>query len=384
MTDEAAMPLAGGGPQRIPTRTPGPVLALDLGGTQIRAGAVAPGGRLLSRTGASTPLAGGPEAVLAIGRRLLEEARDRLPRRDREALVGLGISAPGPLDLAAGSLVDPPNLGAAFHGMSVRDPLGEATGLAAFIERDTHVAALGEGAFGAARGVEDYIYLTVSTGIGGAVVTGGRLLGGPDGVAGELGHMPVDVDGPLCGCGARGHLEAISSGSGIARAATEAVAQARAGGPGTELLTVARRLDPEPLQAVHVAVAEEAGDAVAAAIMERARTAFAAAIVGMVDIFDPTRIIVGGGVAQNQGERWLQPAREAVAATAFRIPARRVRIVPPDLGEDVSLIGAVPLVAAGLARAGLEPAPANEPDESGAPGLTSTTSALRADALPAA
>ena len=108
---------------------------------------------------------------------------------------------------------------------------------------DVHAAALAEGRFGAARGLTDYVYMTVSTGIGGAVVSGGRLMRGPDGVAGELGHLTIDMNGPLCGCGARGHLEALASGTGIARAA--------------------RELGLGDLDAAAVAAAEQRGDATA-------------------------------------------------------------------------------------------------------------------------
>jgi glucokinase len=348
MTDEAAMPLAGAGPHRVPATPPGPVLALDLGASQVRAAVVDPHGRLLQRLSRPTPVADGPAAVVSACAHLLQAARARLPRGQQSNLVGLGISAVGPLDPRSGVLIEPPNLDERFRDVPLAKPLEEALQLPAFMERDTHVAALAEGAFGAARGIDDFIYLTVSTGIGGAVVTGGRLMTGPDGVAGELGHLPVEMDGPPCGCGARGHLEAISSGTGIARAAAEAVEAGAAG----ELATIATRIAPDRLAAVHVAVAEETGDAAAAAIMDRARRAFAAAIVGMVDVFNPERIIVGGGIALNQGDRWLDPARDAIARTAFRIPARRVLLVPAACGEDVSLVGAAPLVAAGLARAG--------------------------------
>ena len=138
------------------------------------------------------------------------------------APIALGISAPGPLDPIEGVLIDPPNLDRRLWGFALAPTLGEELGLPAYLERDTQVAALAEGDFGAARGVADYVYLTVSTGIGGGVVIDGRLLRGPDG-AGRRARSPGGrLDGPLCGCGARGHLEAISSGTGIARAAREA------------------------------------------------------------------------------------------------------------------------------------------------------------------
>jgi glucokinase len=203
------------------------------------------------------------------------------------------------------------------------------------------VAALGELAFGAARGCRDFLYLTVSTGFGGAIVIGGRLYGGPDGVAGELGHLPVDLDGPPCGCGGRGHIEALCSGMGIARLATDAALA----GQSADLAARLAARAPGPLEGRDVADAADAGDPAAAAIMDRARRAFAALVVGLVNGFAPERIVVGGGLAVAQGERLLGPAREAVAATAFRIPRERVAIVPAALGDDVGLVGAVPLLA---------------------------------------
>lgn len=241
------------------------------------------------------------------------------------APAAIGISAPGPLDPRTGTLIDPPNLDRSLWNFPLAARIGGELGLPAVLERDTQVAILAEGHFGAARGLTDYVYLTVSTGIGGAVVSDGRLLRGPDGLAGELGHLTVDIDGPPCGCGARGHLEAIASGTAIARAM----------GVGEASL---------------VAALEEAGDPAASEVMERARQAFAAAVVSIVDVFNPQRIIVGGGVAMGQGDRLLDPARAAIRKTAFRRQADRVELVPAQLGDDVGLIGALSLVS--LARLG--------------------------------
>ncbi|HEX5465504.1 MAG TPA: ROK family protein [Candidatus Limnocylindrales bacterium] len=318
----------------VPRMGPRPlVLALDLGASRIRTAAVGPGGALRARGERETGAVDGPEAVVSRCLAALEEVRGLLDPADRTALGALGISAPGPLDNRAGVLLDPPNLGPALHDLPLGPRLGAALGLPVAMDRDTHIAALAEQAFGAARGVDDFVYLTVSTGLGGAIVAGGRLFGGPDGLAGELGHLPVAVDGPPCACGGRGHLEAVASGSAIARAARE---------------TMGRDLDARA-----VAEAEEAGDPAAAAIMERARQAFAAALVGIVDALTPRLIIVGGSLARGQGERWLGPARERVAREAFRRPAARVAIVPAALGDDVGLAGAIPfLEARGLLPAG--------------------------------
>jgi glucokinase len=290
-------------------------LALDLGASRIRAAVVTPAGGLLARHARPTPLGAGPAAVLAACLASLEQARAALPPTDRARLIAVGVSAPGPLDSATGRLLEPPNLGPAFLDLPLAAPLAEALGLPVTVARDTTVAALAEGAFGAARGVADYIYLTVSSGIGGAVVSDGRLLRGVEGLAGELGHVSVELDGPPCGCGGRGHLEALASGLAIARAAGARDAR-------------------------RVADAELAGDPAASAVMERARRAFAAALVGFVDIFAPRLIVVGGSLAREQGERWLGPAREAIAREAFRTAASRVELVPARLGDDVGLIGA--------------------------------------------
>ncbi len=322
-----------------------PVLALDLGASRVRAAVVRADGRLASRDDGPTRAADGPAAIVADAIDLLRRVRDRAPAEDRAAIHALAISAIGPLELATGRLRRPPNLPATFADAPFAEPIGAALGLPWAIDRDTHVAALGEQAFGAARGVRDFLYLTVSTGIGGAIMADGRLVAGPDGVGGELGHVTLDLHGPPCGCGERGHLEAIASGSAIARAAAESVARGEAPG----LAARARRLEPAPLTARDVAAAEDAGDRDAARIMDAARGGFAVAAVSLVDMFAPELIVVGGSVARGQGERWLEPARRAVARGSFGIAAARVRIVAAELGDDVGLVGAIPLVAGRLA-----------------------------------
>ncbi|MDQ3938685.1 MAG: ROK family protein, partial [Chloroflexota bacterium] len=264
--------------------------------------------------------------------------------------AALAISAPGPLDPWKGILIDPPNMHRSLWGFDLVAALADRLRLPAAIERDTQVAALAEQSYGAAKGLSDFIYLTVSTGVGGAVVSDGRLLRGPDGVAGELGHMVVDMDGPPCGCGSRGHLEAFASGTGIVAAVRAALAAGDISSDGPLGRQISERGETA-LGARDVAQADAAGDPVAARIMEQARQAFAAAVVSMVDIFNPQRIIVGGGVANGQGERLLGPARERVRRESFRSQARRVEIVAGGLGDDVGLLGAVPLVR----LAGLKP-----------------------------
>lgn len=320
---------------------PGIVLALDLGGTQIRAAAVQPDGSIRSRGSTRTPVEAGAEAIVAacvaqLEAVLVSEAEHGAQRAE---VVGVGISAPGPVDPIAGTIVDPPNLGPEFRDIPLVARVRDALGLDVVIDRDTQVAAIGEGAAGAARDCRDYLYITVSTGIGGAIVSDGRLLRGPDGSAGELGHLVVDRLGPLCGCGAAGHLEAIASGTGIARAARRAVDE----GESPALADLIRSAGPA-FGAREVVGAAEAGDETARRIVDDACAAFAAASISLVDVFNPDLVVVGGSLARGLGERLLGPAREAVRRHSFRSAGRRARFVPSALGDDVGLIGAAVLL----------------------------------------
>jgi glucokinase len=242
-------------------------------------------------------------------------------------------------------VLEPPNLGAQFRDVPIAAELSRGLAMPAFLDRDTNVAALGEQAFGAARGVDDFIYLTVSTGVGGAIVTGGEILHGPDGLAGELGHVPVELDGPRCGCGGIGHVEAIASGVAVAREARAILAA----GDSAFLAARAKELEPgQELSAKDVSEGALAGDSSCRDVMDRARRALAAACVGYVNAFNPHRIVIGGSIAEAEGERILQPIRETIAREAFDVVARRVTIVPAELGGDVSLAGAQPLVMSRL------------------------------------
>ncbi|HEX7949806.1 MAG TPA: ROK family protein [Candidatus Limnocylindrales bacterium] len=323
-----------------------PVLALDLGGTRIRAAVVQSDGSRLARVDIETPTEDGPAAVVRACRDAVAGSRGKVAADVADSIVGIGISSPGPVDQARGVIVEPPNLGPEFRNVMLASDISSAQGLPAFLERDTNIAALGEHAFGAARDVDDFIYITVSTGVGGAIVTGGRLLHGPDGLAGELGHVPVSLDGPRCGCGGIGHVEAYASGSGLAREARALVAASAS----QFLVDRARRLGgPNELSAKDVAEGALAGDRACTELMARARRALAAACVGYVNAFNPHRIVIGGSIAEAEGERLLGPIRDAIAREAFEAMARHVRVVPAALGGDVSLAGAYPLVISRLA-----------------------------------
>jgi len=302
-------------------------------------------GSRLARTTTETPVLAGPDAVVGACLEMLGQARAAAPAEVTAALAGIGISSPGPVDPRSGEIVEPPNLGPDFRNVPITREATKALGLPAFLDRDTNVAALGERAFGAAQGYDDFIYLTVSTGVGGAIVTGGQLLHGPDGLAGELGHVPVTLDGPLCGCGGVGHVEAYASGAGLAKLARGFVET----GGSPFLVERAQSLgDPELLSAKDVAEGERAGDPACTELMVRARRAVAVGCVGYVNAFNPHRIVIGGSIAEAEGEPLLEQIRTAIRTEAFEVLARHVTVAAAGLGGDVSLAGAHPLVMSRL------------------------------------
>lgn len=234
-------------------------------------------------------------------------------------------------------ILEPPNLGADFRDVALGAEVGSALGLATWLDRDTNVALLGEQAFGAARPESDAVYLTVSTGVGGAILSRGRLVHGPDGLAGELGHLTVDLDGPRCGCGGRGHVEAIASGTALARDAKAAATKRRSP------YLAAQAADHE-LSARDVSAGAQAGDATCVALLDRAIAAVGAACVSVANALNPHLIIIGGAIGLALGEGLRDPVREAIATNVFPVIGRHVRVVAPELGDDVSVAGAWPLV----------------------------------------
>ena len=326
------------------------VLALDLGGTQVRAALVRADGARLGRAATPTPVEDGPAAIVAACISTLQLARESAAREEPDALrrlVGVGISAPGPLNPWTGIAVEPANLGPRFPGTDLAGPIAAALELPAFLEHDTKVAILGECAFGAGIGIDDLMYLTISTGIGAAALSGGHLLTGPDDTALELGHAPISLDGPRCTCGGSGHLEAHAAGWAIAAAG----AASAASGESPWLAAWQGAHPQEEVSAKLVAEAAAAGDAVADAILEHAIMAIGRAVAGYVNSFNPVRIIIGGSLAQAHWPRLATRISREISENAFSVPGRRVSVVPAALGGDVSLAGCHPVVTGRLGNA---------------------------------
>ena len=298
-------------------------IGVDVGGTKIAALRIDERGTVRARSSRPTPAsdaAGALDAIEACVRDLLEPD-----------VVGVGAGVAGLVASGPGVVRYSPNT--AWGELGVGERLGAAFGLPWRVDNDATIAAFGEARFGAGRGARTMVLLTVGTGIGGGIVLDGRPAVGANGFAGEFGHVVIDPDGPPCGCGNRGCLEALASGNAIGRYGREAAAREPSS-------TLARGGDPDAIDGRVVTEHAEAGDAAARAAIATAGRWLGIGIAGVVDVLDPEIVVVGGGAAA-AGEFLLAPARETLAATVVGGPHRpTVPVVVATLGNDAGAIGA--------------------------------------------
>lgn len=307
---------------------------IDLGGTKILVLIADAEGNVRGDIRVPTGAKEGPAAVIA---RIVQATREaaREGGIDLASLAGAGVSAPGPIDAAAGVITDPPNL-EGWHDVPLARALHEQLRIPVVLENDANCGAVGEHRYGAGRGYQHMIYITVSTGIGGGIIIDDRLYAGASGAAGELGHVAVAVDGPVCGAGHVGCLEAFASGTAIAKRADELIA---AGG----LPRTARLAEHNPpLSAETVHLAAEQGESEAAAIIDSAGSYLGIGLASIINAFNPQAIVIGGGLT-NIGERLLGPAITAARRRSFEQSFEDVSIVEWQLGERVAALGAIAL-----------------------------------------
>ncbi len=291
-----------------------PVLALDVGGTKLAAALVDDDGAVLREARRPTPGDPWPACVA-----LLEEVAGH------DDVDGVGAGCGGPMRWPDG-VVSPLNM-PAWRAFPLRERLAEQwPDRPVRVHNDAVCAAVGEHWRGAGRGADDLLGVVVSTGVGAGIVSGGRVLDGPTGSAGHVGHVVVEPDGPPCGCGGRGCLEAVARGPAVVAWARE---RGSSGRDGRELSALAA-----------------AGDPVATAALARAGRALGTAFAGAAALLDLRLVVVGGGLSQAGPPLW-EPLHDAVRTRA-RLPfTRDLRVVPAALGQSAGLVGAAALVLAG-------------------------------------
>jgi len=323
------------------------ILGIDLGGTKILSSVINPGGEMLSRDHSVTPAAEGPkgviQAILASAERSLEGASVGIDR-----VSAIGVGAPGLSDTEAGILFTSPNL-PGWKDVPLRDILQEKLKKRAFLINDGNAAALGEYYFGAAKGVAHFIYVTISTGIGGGIVVDGKVLKGFKGMAGEIGHMTIADDGPPCRCGNRGCWEALASGTALAKETRRRIET----GADTTILSLAGG-EIDQVTAHTVQSAAEKGDPLANQLILRTAHYFGVGVANLINIFNPEMIVIGGGLS-NMGERLFKPAHKEVEERAFNRAYRTVRFVRAALGRNSGVLGAAAFALDEMKRAPGEP-----------------------------
>lgn len=305
------------------------ILGLDFGGTKLAAGIVdLTQGVVVARREIATPVAGAAPASL----NAMLELAHALRRAAQGPVTAAGISFGGPV-AGDGRTVRLSMHVAGWENQPLADQVEAALGIPATVANDGDAAALAEHAFGAGRGVQHMLYLTVSTGIGGGIVIGGRLHRGERAWAGEAGHQVLKPDGPLCPCGRNGCLESLASGLSIARDA-----RIRLRGPEGATSALAS-IAPDNLTAQHVAHAAAAGDQLALAVWNEAMGWLGIGIASAANLLNPGRVVLGGGLTR-AGALLFDPVRHVVARRAMDV---ELTVVPAALGDNVGILGGAAL-----------------------------------------
>jgi glucokinase len=313
-------------------------IGIDLGGTKMLLGVLDGESKTVWESRERSAGEGEDDLVELLVREI-EEAR---AERGGVETVGLGI--PATIDHEKGLAIAAVNL--PIEDLPIRDLVVERTGLPTFVDNDANVAALAEHLFGAAKGAENAVMLTIGTGIGGGLILGGEIYRGSTGAGAELGHMAIQMDGPGCqgNCPNRGCVEAFASGTALGReglAAAESSPDSALG----KLLA-----EGEPVDGLAVTVAAQNGDATAIEVFDLVGSRLGVALASYANIFEPEVIVVGGGVMA-AGDLLLDPARRELQARALT-PMNRTPVVPAELGADAGMIGAAAMARIELEKVG--------------------------------
>lgn len=308
-------------------------LAVDLGGTNLRAAVVNRDGDIQAEAQQRTQSSDGPDAVIE---RIAAAVNDIAESNQVPNDVPVGLASPGPLDPRTGVVYFSPNL-PGWTNIPLAAKLRERTKREVVLSNDANAAALGEVFFGAGKGTRNLLYLGLGTGVGGGIYSEGLLIDGVRGMGGELGHVTVDLNGPRCSCGSVGCIEAYTSAWALTRDALALVDSGR----GDAILRAAGDRNNVGPRALGQAASD--GDAATLALLERAGHALGAGMASFVNIFNPEVIAIGGGVSLI-GDPLLEPARRALATFAMPIMLENVKVVPSQLGVKTGIYGAAALV----------------------------------------
>ena len=285
------------------------IIGIDLGGTKIEAALATPGGRIITDVNIPTEAYKGKTQVI----NNIKKAVNALIRGQHAKISCLGIGVPGPILYDKGIVIEPPNL-PGWKRVNLKKILEKEFKVPVHLDNDANCAALAEAYFGAGKYACHFIYITISTGIGGGIIIDRKLYRGAIGAAGEFGHMIIDSKGYTCGCGNVGCFEAQASGTAIKK---------RAG-----------------MDAIAVELAARQGDKKALRVIEETAHYLAIGIANLVNIFNPEIVVLGGGVSKMR-ELLLVPIRRQFKKYALTLPSKNVKIVRAKLGDKAGVLGAI-------------------------------------------
>jgi glucokinase len=317
-------------------------VGIDIGGTKIAAGLLDDSGNVIARHSSRGHTGQAPEAVLEAAAQVFQEVLQKAGVRPAE-IVGVGVGFAGHTHGEAGLVLTSSNL-PAWDRHPLRDRLARRLGVPVVLDNDAHCSAWGEYRYGAGRGSRLLSYVTFSTGLGMGVIIDGHLLSGATGTAGEIGHTVVDVNGPLCTCGKRGCVMSYACGLAISRMACERVA-----GNAPTVLREMCGSEPEHISGEVVAEAARRGDDAARAILETAGYYLGVGLSTIVQVLNPDRIVLGGGL-MNASDLLMEPCLRGLNENIHPVLRGSAQIVPSALGEDSGTVGAADLARAAAAR----------------------------------
>lgn len=313
------------------------VLGIDLGGTKVSAAVLDPEARIVGRARAKTGAWRDDEDVFATITRAGHQAIGAAGITITD-IGAVGIGSPGPLHPGTGYIIESSNL--KFKNFPLGPRLTKQFGVATTVENDVNAGVYGEFKAGAARGSQDVLGVFIGTGIGGGLILNGRLYHGSSLNAGEVGHIIIKAGGPRCGCGNRGCLEAIASRVAITRDIKRGIKRGRKSSLAGHVKKPNALLSSQMLKSAY-----EEDDALAIKVMNRAAKSIGIALGGLVNLLGPEMLVLGGGVIEAMGGKFVARIDRATRKNAFEICTRDLKIVKAELGDDAGVIGAALLAS---------------------------------------
>ena len=317
------------------------IVGIDIGGTKMMAAVLDHKFKIVGRCRKKSRSSKGDEKTED---RLTRVVKTAIEESGVSAVAGIGVGSPGPLDPETGVIIDTPNL--AWKDFPLAKHLSDAFGVPVAVDNDVNMGTYGEWHFGKVKDCQNVVGIFPGTGIGGGLIINGSMFRGATGAAGEVGHMTVEVDGPYCGCGKRGCLEAVASR--IAIASQVAALAARDDAPyvlenaGTDLSKIRSGV---------LAKAIAAGDTMVEGVVRKAAYYVGIAVANLINILSPDAVVLGGGLVEAMEELYMSEVERAVKEHAMPFLRKGVKIVPAKLGDDAVLLGAAKLIAERLESA---------------------------------